>query len=111
MLSLIALPQLLAAGYNKELAVGTVASAGTLGILIPPAIMLVVMAEMLNTRPARCSRPPSMPGLLLSGLYLALHPRRRDREARATRPRSRTTTARRPRAEFWRVDVARACSR
>ena len=38
LLSVIALPQLLAAGYNKELALGTVASAGTLGILIPPAI-------------------------------------------------------------------------
>ncbi len=49
LLSLIALPQMLASGYNKELAIGTVASAGTLGILIPPAIMLVVMAEMLNT--------------------------------------------------------------
>ena len=48
-LSVIALPQMLAAGYNKQLAIGTIASAGTLGILIPPAIMLVVMAEMLAT--------------------------------------------------------------
>ena len=46
-LSVIALPQMLAAGYDKRLAIGTIASAGTLGILIPPAIMLVVMAEML----------------------------------------------------------------
>jgi TRAP-type mannitol/chloroaromatic compound transport system permease large subunit len=43
-LSVIALPQMLAAGYDKRLAIGTIASAGTLGILIPPAIMLVVMA-------------------------------------------------------------------
>src|SRR5262245_49066060 len=70
MLSLIALPQLLAAGYNKELAVGTVASAGTLGILIPPAIMLVVMAEMLNTSAGALFAAAVMPGLLLSGLYL-----------------------------------------
>ena len=48
-LSVIALPQMLAAGYDKRLAIGTIASAGTLGILIPPAIMLVVMAEMLAT--------------------------------------------------------------
>ena len=46
-LSVIALPQMMRAGYNKQLAIGTIASAGTLGILIPPAIMLVLMAEML----------------------------------------------------------------
>ena len=48
-LSVIALPQMLDAGYDKRLAIGTIASAGTLGILIPPAIMLVVMAQMLAT--------------------------------------------------------------
>ena len=58
-LSVIALPQMLASGYDKRLAIGTIASAGTLGILIPPAIMLVVMAEMLSTSAGRCfSRPP-----------------------------------------------------
>ena len=70
LLSVIALPQMLAAGYNKELALGTVASAGTLGILIPPAIMLVVMAEMLNTSAGALFAAATMPGLLLSGLYL-----------------------------------------
>ena len=58
-LSVIALPQMLASGYDKQLAIGTIASAGTLGILIPPAIMLVVMAEMLATWAGSCfSRPP-----------------------------------------------------
>ena len=71
MLSLIALPQMIAAGYNKELAIGTVASAGTLGILIPPAIMLVVMAEMLSISAGALFAAATMPGLLLSGLYLA----------------------------------------
>ena len=70
LLSLIALPQMLAAGYNKQLAIGTVASAGTLGILLPPAIMLVVMAEMLNTSAGSLFAAATMPGLLLSGLYL-----------------------------------------
>ena len=70
LLSLIALPQMLAAGYDKKLAVGTVASAGTLGILIPPAIMLVVMAEMLATSAGALFAAATMPGLLLSGLYL-----------------------------------------
>ncbi|MFM9886472.1 MAG: TRAP transporter large permease subunit [Burkholderiales bacterium] len=70
LLSIIALPQMLNAGYNKQLAIGTVASAGTLGILIPPAIMLVVMAEMLATSAGALFAAATMPGLLLSGLYL-----------------------------------------
>jgi tripartite ATP-independent transporter DctM subunit len=69
-LSVIALPQMLAAGYDKRLAIGTIASAGTLGILIPPAIMLVVMAEMLQTSAGNLFLATIMPGFLLSGLYL-----------------------------------------
>jgi tripartite ATP-independent transporter DctM subunit len=70
-LSVIALPQMLASGYDKRLAVGTIASAGTLGILIPPAIMLVVMAEMLATSAGALFLAATVPGFLLSGLYLA----------------------------------------
>jgi tripartite ATP-independent transporter DctM subunit len=69
-LSVIALPQMLASGYNKRLAIGTIASAGTLGILIPPAIMLVVMAEMLSTSAGALFLAATVPGFLLSGLYL-----------------------------------------
>ena len=69
-LSVIALPQMIEAGYDKRLAIGTIASAGTLGILIPPAIMLVVMAEMLATSAGNLFLSAIMPGLLLSGLYL-----------------------------------------
>src|SRR6185436_9003771 len=70
LLSVVALSQMLESGYNKQLAIGTIASAGTLGILIPPAIMLVVMAEMLNTSAGALFAAATMPGLLLSGLYL-----------------------------------------
>ena len=69
-LSVIALPQMLASGYDKRLAIGTIASAGTLGILIPPAIMLVVMAEMLSTSAGALFLAATMPGFLLSGLCL-----------------------------------------
>lgn len=69
-LSVIALPQMLAQGYDKRLAIGTIASAGTLGILIPPAIMLVVMAEMLVTSAGTLFLAATMPGFLLSGLYI-----------------------------------------
>jgi tripartite ATP-independent transporter DctM subunit len=69
-LSVIALPQMLASGYDKRLAIGTIGSAGTLGILIPPAIMLVVMAEMLVTSAGALFLAATVPGFLLSGLYL-----------------------------------------
>jgi tripartite ATP-independent transporter DctM subunit len=69
-LSVIALPQMLQSGYDKRLAIGTIASAGTLGILIPPAIMLVVMAEMLVTSAGALFLAATMPGFVLSGLYL-----------------------------------------
>ena len=80
-LSVIALPQMLAAGYDKRLAIGTIASAGTLGILIPPAIMLVVMAEMLATSAGNLFLAAIMPGFLLSGLYLVYIIARRDLQA------------------------------
>jgi tripartite ATP-independent transporter DctM subunit len=70
LLSLIALPQMIQAGYDKRLALGTVASAGTLGILLPPAIMLVVMAEMLQISAGALFAAATIPGLLLSGIYL-----------------------------------------
>jgi tripartite ATP-independent transporter DctM subunit len=69
-LSVIALPQMLSSGYDKRLAIGTIASAGTLGILIPPAIMLVVMAGMLVTSAGALFLAATMPGFVLSGLYL-----------------------------------------
>jgi len=47
MLTLIALPSMLKAGYRPSLAVGVIASSATLGILIPPSILLVFLAEML----------------------------------------------------------------
>jgi tripartite ATP-independent transporter DctM subunit len=70
MLSIIAVPQMLAAGYDKGLAVGTVASAGTLGILLPPAIMLVVMAEMLAVSAGALFAAATIPGLVLPAMYL-----------------------------------------
>ena len=70
MLTLIALPTMLKRGYNKELAVGTIASAGTLGILIPPSIMLVIMGDLLSVSVGTLFAAAIIPGLILSGLYL-----------------------------------------
>jgi tripartite ATP-independent transporter DctM subunit len=102
LLSLIALPPMLQAGYDKRLAIGTIASAGTLGILIPPAIMLVVMAEMLNASAGALFAAATMPGILLSSLYLlyilviaVMKPDRAPKLAPDYGPQTR--------AEFWRA--------
>lgn len=71
LLSLIALPQMLGRGYDTRLSIGTIASAGTLGILIPPSIMIVVMGEMLSTSAGALFAAATIPGFVLSGLYLA----------------------------------------
>ncbi len=70
MLTMLALPVMLARGYDLRLASGTVAAAGTLGILIPPSIMLVIMGELLSISVGRLFIGALVPGLLLSGLYL-----------------------------------------
>ena len=70
MLTLVALPAMMQRGYQKELAVGTIASAGTLGILIPPSIMLVIMGDLLQVSVGTLFAAAVFPGLVLSLLYL-----------------------------------------
>ena len=70
MLTLIALPIMLNKGYDKSLAVGTIASAGTLGILIPPSIMLVIMGDLMGIPVGTLFTGAILPGLLMSGLYV-----------------------------------------
>jgi tripartite ATP-independent transporter DctM subunit len=69
MMTLLALPAMITARYDAGLAAGTVAAAGTLGILIPPSIMLVVMAELLSKSVGTLFFAAVIPGLLLAGLY------------------------------------------
>ncbi len=71
MLTMIALPSMLQRGYDKKLAVGTIASAGTLGILIPPSIMLVIMGDLLSISVGALFAAAVFPGLILAGLYVA----------------------------------------
>ena len=70
MMTLMALPTMLRAGYSKGLATGTIAASATLGILIPPSIMLVIMADLLAISVGNLFLGAIFPGLLLSGLYL-----------------------------------------
>ena len=70
MMTLMALPVMLNRGYSAPLATGTIGAAGTLGILIPPSIMLVIMADLLSTSVGTLFVAALLPGLMLSGLLL-----------------------------------------
>src|SRR5690625_1555342 len=68
-MSFMALPAMLKYGYDKKLATGVVASGGTLGIIIPPSIMLVIMADQSGESVGRLFAGSLLPGLMLAGLY------------------------------------------
>ncbi len=70
LLALLGLPVMLEHGYRRELASGTVCAVGTLGILIPPSIMLVLMADRLSMPVGDLFLGALFPGLLLAGLYV-----------------------------------------
>ena len=71
LLGLLSLPIMYSQGYSKTLALGTVAASGTLGILIPPSIMLVIMADQLSISVGDLFMGAVFPGLILGGLYIA----------------------------------------
>jgi tripartite ATP-independent transporter DctM subunit len=70
LLGVLSLPVMLRQGYDKTLALGTVAASGTLGILIPPSIMLVIMADQLSLSVGDLFMGAVVPGLILGGLYI-----------------------------------------
>jgi TRAP-type mannitol/chloroaromatic compound transport system permease large subunit len=69
MMTLLALPTMLHRGYSPQLATGTIAASATLGILIPPSIMLVLMANLMAVSVGNLFIGAVLPGLVLSGLY------------------------------------------
>ncbi|WP_397474747.1 TRAP transporter large permease subunit [Pusillimonas sp.] len=70
MMTLLALPVMLKRGYQVQLATGTIAASGTLGILIPPSIMLVILADLLAVSVGALFMGALFPGLLLAALYM-----------------------------------------
>ena len=70
LLGLLGLPAMLENRYDKHLAAGTVCAVGTLGILIPPSIMLVVMADRMAMSVGDLFLGALFPGMLLGGLYM-----------------------------------------
>jgi tripartite ATP-independent transporter DctM subunit len=69
MLSLVALPTMIKRGYSKSLAAGTVCAGGSLGILIPPSVILVLYGPMSQISVGKLFFAAFIPGFLLSGLY------------------------------------------
>lgn len=70
LLAVMSLPSMTKQGYSLPLALGTIASAGTLGILIPPSIMLVIMADQLGLSVGDLFMGAVIPGLMLGGFYI-----------------------------------------
>ena len=70
MMSLIALPLMLKHNYSSELATGTIAASGTLGQIIPPSIVLIVLGDQMHLSVGDLFRAAVVPGLLLIGLYI-----------------------------------------
>lgn len=70
MMSVIALPLMLKAGYDKGLASGTVAASGTLGQIIPPSIILIILGDVMSVSVGELFMGAVLPGLVLVGLYI-----------------------------------------
>jgi len=70
-MGLLALPMMRRYGYDEEMCYGSICAGGTLGILIPPSIMLVVMASQATLSVGKLFAGAIFPGILLSALYLS----------------------------------------
>jgi len=70
MMSVIALPLMINAGYNKSLASGTIAASGTLGQIIPPSIILIVLGDVMSVSVGDLFVGAVLPGLTLVSLYI-----------------------------------------
>lgn len=69
-MGLISLPTMLRYGYNKDVATGVIAASGTLGQIIPPSIVLVVLADQLGVSVGDLFLGSFIPGLLMAGAFV-----------------------------------------
>jgi tripartite ATP-independent transporter DctM subunit len=70
-LGIMAAPIMIKSGYNPALSAGAIAAGGTLGILIPPSVMIIVMAPVLGVSVVKLYAAAFGPGFLLAGMYIA----------------------------------------
>ena len=69
-MGLLAVPTMLKRGYQKELATGTVSASGTLGQIIPPSIVLVLIGDIVGVPVGDLFMGAVLPGMVLVGLYI-----------------------------------------
>jgi tripartite ATP-independent transporter DctM subunit len=69
-MGLISLPTMLKRGYKPEIATGVIAASGTLGQIIPPSVVLVLLGSVLNVSVGKLFASSLIPGLLLVALYI-----------------------------------------
>ena len=70
-MGLLALPSMLKRGYKKEIAIGCICAGGALGILIPPSVLMIILALFARLSVGQLFIAGILPGLLLSGLFIA----------------------------------------
>jgi len=70
LMGLLAFPAMVKAGYHRGFASGVICAGGTLGILIPPSIMLIVYAAIAELSPLRLYAAAIIPGFTLAGFYM-----------------------------------------
>ena len=68
--AVIAAPAMIKAGYDPKMSAGAITAGGTLGILIPPSVMLVVMGPVVGVSIIKLFAAAIIPGLILAGLYI-----------------------------------------
>ena len=95
MMTALALPTMLKQKYSPALSCGVIAASGTLGILIPPSIMLIIMADLMAVSVGNVFMAALLPGLVLAALYLIVRggdrqPAAVDRPAPASRHADRS---------------------
>jgi C4-dicarboxylate transporter, DctM subunit len=66
----MSMPELLRRGYNEQMAIGSLAGSGTLGLLIPPSIMMIVYGLVAEVSIARLFIAGVLPGIMLMGLFM-----------------------------------------
>jgi len=98
----MSMPELLGRGYDRRMAIGTLAGSGTLGLLIPPSIILIVYGVATEESIARLFIAGIVPGIMLVALFMGyvivwalLQPQRQPQEAGAVRWRDRVSALKR----------------
>lgn len=69
-MGILALPAMLSRGYAKQIALGSIAAGGSLGILIPPSVTMIVYGLVAQTSIGKLYAGGVLPGLLLAGLFI-----------------------------------------